>query len=64
MSPTKYDETPIEELNLTGGSYNGLKREGVDDIGRLARMTDEELLQIRDFGTESIKEIRSKLAEY
>ncbi|CAN5736960.1 hypothetical protein BH24ACT22_BH24ACT22_13510 [soil metagenome] len=68
MKPAEYDptvvETPVEELNLTASSYNGLKREGVDDIGGLARMTEEELFGIRNFGKTNVEEIRLKLAEY
>jgi len=58
------DERPVEELELTVRSYNCLKREGVDTIGQLATMTEEELMGIRNLGMKSVDEIRSKLLEY
>ncbi|MGH3088511.1 MAG: DNA-directed RNA polymerase subunit alpha [Rubrobacteraceae bacterium] len=57
------DERPIEDLELTVRSYNCLKREGVDTIGQLATMTEEELMNIRNLGMKSVDEIRSKLFE-
>ena len=68
MRPSESDlgviETPIEELNFTKGTYNGLKREGVDDIGQLARAADGELANTRNLGATNVEEIRQKLAEY
>jgi len=58
------DERPVEDLELTVRSYNCLKREGVDTIGQLATMTEEELMNIRNLGMKSVDEIRSKLTEY
>ena len=58
------DERPVEDLELTVRSYNCLKREGVDTIGQLATMTEEELMNIRNLGMKSVDEIRSKLLEY
>lgn len=57
------DERLVEELELTVRSYNCLKREGVDTIGQLATMTEEELMNIRNLGMKSVDEIRSKLSE-
>lgn len=57
------DERPVEDLELTVRSYNCLKREGVDTIGQLATMTEEELMNIRNLGMKSVDEIRSKLTE-
>jgi DNA-directed RNA polymerase subunit alpha len=58
------DERPVEDLELTVRSYNCLKREGVDTIGQLATMTEEELMNIRNLGMKSVDEIRHKLLEY
>ncbi len=62
--PVITDERPVEDLELTVRSYNCLKREGVDTIGQLATMTEEELMNIRNLGMKSVDEIRSKLMEY
>ncbi|MEY3020665.1 MAG: hypothetical protein RLZZ272_1649, partial [Actinomycetota bacterium] len=53
---------PIEELDLTVRSYNCLKREGVATVGELMERTEAELMEIRNFGSKSVDEIREKLA--
>src|SRR5919205_4372698 len=62
--PVITDERPVEDLELTVRSYNCLKREGIDTIGQLATMSEEELMNIRNLGMKSVDEIRSKLIEY
>ena len=52
---------PIEDLNLTQRSYNCLKREGVHTIGELVSHTEQDLLDIRNFGMKSIDEVKEKL---
>jgi DNA-directed RNA polymerase subunit alpha len=53
----------IEELQLSVRSYNCLKREGVNTVGDLVQKTEQELMDIRNFGQKSIDEVRSKLDE-
>ncbi|PNE36984.1 DNA-directed RNA polymerase subunit alpha [Streptomyces noursei] len=53
---------PIEELELTVRSYNCLKREGVHSVGELVARSEADLLDIRNFGTKSIDEVKAKLA--
>jgi DNA-directed RNA polymerase subunit alpha len=62
--PVITDERPVEDLELTVRSYNCLKREGIDTIGQLATMSEEELMNIRNLGMKSVDEIRHKLLEY
>lgn len=52
---------PIEELTLTQRSYNCLKREGIHTIGELLSHTEQDLLDIRNFGMKSIDEVKEKL---
>ena len=52
---------PIEDLNLTQRSYNCLKREGIHTIGELVAHTEQDLLDIRNFGMKSIDEVKDKL---
>ena len=52
---------PIEDLNLTQRSYNCLKREGIHTIGELVAHTEQDLLDIRNFGMKSIDEVKEKL---
>ena len=54
---------PIEEMELTVRSYNCLKREGVQTIGDLVQKSEEDLLEIRNFGQKSIDEVKAKLEE-
>ena len=53
---------PIEELNLGARSFNGLKRAGINTVGRLAKAVSEnELPRIRNLGKVSIREINETL---
>jgi Bacterial RNA polymerase, alpha chain C terminal domain len=54
---------PIEELNLTVRSYNCLKREGIHTVGELIARSEEDLLDIRNFRTTSIEEVKQKLTD-
>ncbi|MGA4508919.1 DNA-directed RNA polymerase subunit alpha [Propionibacteriaceae bacterium G1746] len=54
---------PVEDLNLTVRSYNCLKREGIHTVGELLGRSEQDLLDIRNFGTKSIDEVKAKLAE-
>ena len=49
---------PIENLNLTQRSYNCLKREGIHTVGELVSHTEQDLLDIRNFGMKSIDEVK------
>jgi DNA-directed RNA polymerase subunit alpha len=54
---------PVEDLDLSVRSYNCLKREGVNTVGDLVEMTEEDLLEIRNFGDKSVDEVKEKLTE-
>jgi DNA-directed RNA polymerase subunit alpha len=54
---------PIEELDFSVRSYNCLKREGIMSVGDLVQRTEQDLLDIRNFGQKSIDEVKQKLAE-
>ena len=54
---------PIEELNLTVRSYNCLKREGIHSVGELVGRSEQDLLDIRNFGAKSIEEVKQKLVD-
>ena len=49
----------IEELNLSVRSYNCLKREGINTVGDLVQRSEQELMDIRNFGQKSIDEVLS-----
>lgn len=54
----------IEELDFSVRSYNCLKRAGVDSVGELISMTEDQLMNIRNLGKKSLKEIKKKLIEF
>ena len=68
MGPSESDNaraqdyaTPIEDLDLTVRSYNCLKREGIHTVGELVSRSEADLLDIRNFGSKSIDEVKAKL---
>ncbi|MDN6479794.1 MAG: DNA-directed RNA polymerase subunit alpha, partial [Acidipropionibacterium jensenii] len=70
VGPSPVDEqyaenlaVPVENLNLTVRSYNCLKREGIHTVGELVSRSEQDLLDIRNFGSKSIDEVKEKLAE-
>lgn len=58
---TQQEYPSIEELELSVRAYNCLKREGVDTIEKLLEYTEDELLDIRNFGQKSIQEVKDKI---
>jgi DNA-directed RNA polymerase subunit alpha len=54
---------PVEDLQLTVRSYNCLKREGIHTVGELISRSEQDLLDIRNFGSKSIDEVKGKLQE-
>ena len=54
---------PVEDLNLTVRSYNCLKREGIHTVSELVSRSEQDLLDIRNFGSKSIDEVKLKLHE-
>jgi DNA-directed RNA polymerase subunit alpha len=52
---------PVEDLDLTVRSYNCLKREGIHTVGELVNRSEADLLDIRNFGSKSIDEVKAKL---
>ncbi|MDR1853025.1 MAG: DNA-directed RNA polymerase subunit alpha [Propionibacteriaceae bacterium] len=55
--------TPVEDLKLTMRSYNCLKREGIHTVGELVGRSEQDLLDIRNFGSKSIDEVKERLGE-
>jgi len=53
----------IDDLELSVRSYNCLKRAGIDTVEDLLQYTEEDLLDIRNFGQKSIQEVRNKIQE-
>ena len=54
---------PIEQLQLSPRSHNCLKYAGVNTVGDVVRMSEAELLRIRNFGGQCLEELRMRLHE-
>lgn len=54
----------IEDLNFSVRSFNCLRRYGIVSVGDLIQKTEEEIMNLRNFGKKSLDEIKFKLAEY
>lgn len=59
----KQEYPSIEELELSVRAHNCLKREGIDTIEKLLEYSEDELLDIRNFGQKSIQEVKDKIKE-
>lgn len=55
---------PIERLELSVRSFNCLKRSGINTTFDLIKMTEEDLMKVRNMGSKSRKEIILKLQEF
>jgi len=54
-------EMTIEELELSVRSFNCLKRHGINTVVELTRMTEEEMIKVRNLGKKSLDEVILKL---
>src|SRR5699024_5394605 len=53
----------IEDLDLTVRSYNCLKREVIHTVSELVARSEADHMNIRNFGSKSIDEVKAKLNE-
>lgn len=53
---------PIEELDLSVRPYNCLKRANINTVGDLVQRTEEEIVNVKNFGRKSLDEVKEKLA--
>lgn len=56
-------ELPIEDLDLSERPRNCLKRAQVNTVGELLTKTEDDLLNITNFGQKSLDEVKEKLDE-
>lgn len=62
LEPTHGPAAPIEYLGLVVRSYNILKREGIDTVGQLMRLTPHAISQFRNADVLTVEDCRTKLA--
>jgi len=56
-------ETPIEDLDLSERPRNCLKRAQINTVGELITKSEDDLLNITNFGQKSLDEVKQKLDE-
>lgn len=56
-------DTPVEELSLSTRPSNCLKREKIDTLSKLINCSEEDLANMKNFGTRSITEVKNKLKD-
>jgi DNA-directed RNA polymerase subunit alpha len=54
----------IDDLDFSVRTYNCLKRQGIESLDELKNYTEDELMNIRNFGQKSFDEVKDKLQEY
>ena len=54
---------PVEGLSLSLRTFHGLQNADIKYIGELVQCTEQELLEINDFGRKSLHEIKAILAD-
>ncbi len=57
------EETPIEALSLSDGSFNPLWQSGIRTVGDILGATEDGLLGIRNFGGGQLEEVRIALLD-
>ncbi len=55
--------TPLSELKLSARAMNCLENENVSTVGQLVVLNEDQLLELRNFGETSLKEVNHKLNE-
>ena len=56
--------TPIAELGCSMRLYNALNRRGIEYIEQVLKMSDNELLRMRNFGNHCLKELTEKIKAF
>jgi len=59
----KFENTNIEELDLSCRSYNCLKRAGISTVLELTNRSEDEMMKVKNLGKKSLKEIKEKLQD-
>lgn len=54
---------PIEDLELGARAYNCLKRHGIHTVEQLIQCTEDDLMNMRNFGHQSLEQVKKALAK-
>src|SRR5205807_3498018 len=63
-SEPKAPDARIEELDFSVRTYNCLKKANIQTIADLVKTSEDDLMNIRNFGRKSLDEVRDKLSQY
>lgn len=55
--------TPIEDLNLTARTTNALVNNGIRTVHDLINLTEQDLRELKGFGSKALDEVKDKIAE-
>ena len=61
--PVEVYQTPLEKLEISPRTLNSLKNHGLQRVGQILEMTDDELKEIRNFGVKSLGELKERLKD-
>lgn len=56
-------EMPLEQLGLSGRTFNLLLASNINKVGELLERSDQELLDLKGFGKKSLSEVKERLEE-
>ena len=54
---------PVEGLSLSVRTFHGLRSADIKYVGELVQCTEQELLEVKNFGRKSLNEIKAILAD-
>ena len=54
---------PVEGLSLSVRTFHGLRNANIKYVGELVQCTEQELLEVKNFGRKSLNEIKAILAD-
>lgn len=57
--PEEIENIPISKLKLSVRLFNGLNRDGFDTVGKVVRMTRQEMLSIHRMGAKTLEELQT-----
>ena len=55
--------TPIEDLNLSARTANALVNNEIRTVQDLVTLTEQDLRELKGFGSKALEEVKEKLAE-
>src|SRR5205085_9119490 len=60
----KAPDARIEELDFSVRTYNCLKKANIQTVADLVKTSEEDLMNIRNFGRKSLVEVQDKLSQF